>query len=413
MSGDRAHDGVVSTEPAVPGQPVLRWASRAHDIPEVGRELDRIWSTVSLTAAAPEGGVERRIAARSSVMNLVVIAGRSEVGERAASIVGGLTGRHPSRALIVSQADPDGPAWLDAQIHAHCVLPSPGAPETCSELVFLTVGGGTGQHLAGVVAPLLIHDLPVAIWWPHEPRFESAQTRDLLTLADRLLVDGSGWAGDGLLRLRQMAALPNQLRLEITDFALVRQARWREALASTFDRPALLPYLGSLRSIVVRYAARTTTVGRTNVVKPLYHVAWLAARLGLAIDRPLRPVGDEAGGYRTELRARSRRVPVALLPAEADSPPGTTLAVDLRCERRGSALEVGVSAMAEGVIVRASVDGEAMPERRFHAPRQRESDLLAQAIDESAHDHVGAAALRAAAALIGDLPGTGGRGGAH
>ena len=82
-------------------------------------------------------------------MNLVVVAGRGEIGERVASIVEGLTGRHPSRTLIVTPADPDGPAWINAQIEAHCVLPSATAPETCSELVYMTCGGESGQHLSG------------------------------------------------------------------------------------------------------------------------------------------------------------------------------------------------------------------------------------------------------------------------
>jgi glucose-6-phosphate dehydrogenase assembly protein OpcA len=398
MSSDHHHDGLVTTELGAPGRPVLRWASRARSVAEVGHELDRIWSSVSLTTRDGEGAEERRVAARSSVMNLVVVGGRAEVGERAASIVEGLSGRHPSRALVVCQADPDGPAWLDAQIHAHCVLPAAGAPETCSELVYLTVGGQAGQHLAGVVAPLLVHDLPVAIWWPSEPRLESAQARDLLALADRVMVDGSGWSGDGLRRLAQLADLPRRLKLQVTDFALVRQARWREAIASTFDRPALLPYLSGLRSIEVRYAARDSAPGRTNIVKPLYHVAWLASRLGLAIEWPLR-ADDRATGYRATLRSRSRRVAVVMRPAEDPAPPGTTLAVDLRCERRASALEIDVTAEAEGVVVRAAVDGEAMPVRRFHAHRQRESDLLAQTLDEAGLDRVGAAALAAAAEL--------------
>ncbi|HSL97297.1 MAG TPA: glucose-6-phosphate dehydrogenase assembly protein OpcA [Candidatus Deferrimicrobiaceae bacterium] len=368
----------------------------------MGHELDRIWSSVSLTTRDDEGAEERRVAARSSVMNLVVVAGRAEVGERAASIVEGLSGRHPSRAVVVSQADPDGPAWLDAQIHAHCVLPAPGAPETCSELVYLTAGGQTGQHLAGVVAPLLIHDLPVTIWWPSEPRFESIQTRDLLALGDRILVDGSGWSGDGLRQLVQLAELPTRSQVQVTDFALVRQTRWREAIASTFDRPALLPYLSSLRSIQVRYAARDSAPGRTNIVKPLYHVAWLASRLGLTIDRQLEQDG-RADGYRAVLKSRHRRISVVLRPAESVAPPGTTLAVNLRCERRASILEIDVTALAEGVVVRAAVDGKAMPERRFHAHRQRESDLLAQSLDEAGLDRVGAAALAAAAELVDEM----------
>ncbi len=413
MSGEHSHDGMVTTEPATPGQPVLRWASRARGIAEVSRELGRIWSTVSLTTLAPDGtGLERRVAARSSVMNLVVIAGRAEVGERAAAIVEGLTGRHPSRALVVSLADPDGPPWLDAQIHAHCILPAPGAAETCSELVYLTAGGETGQHLAGCVAPLLIHDLPVAIWWPSEPRLESRQARELLALADRVLVDGSGWSGDGLRRLAQLAELPARDRVEVTDFALFRQARWREAIASTFDRPALLPYLSGLRSVAVRYAARDRSAVGANVVKPLYHVAWLASRLGLGVDRPLSAAPD-GPGYRATLRARRRSIPVTLVPEVATAPPGTTLAVDLRCERRHSVLEIDVTALAEGVVVRATVDGAAMPPRTFHAPRKRESDLLADAIDEAGHDPVGAAALAYAAMLASASPDVAGHGDGH
>ena len=71
-------------------------------------------------------------------MNLVVVARQPEVGARARRPSAGSTGRHPSRTLIVLAADPDGPPWLDAKIQAHCVLPRADAPETCSELIFLT-----------------------------------------------------------------------------------------------------------------------------------------------------------------------------------------------------------------------------------------------------------------------------------
>ncbi len=43
--------------------------------------------------------------------------------------------RHPSRTLIVTSADPDGPAWIDAQVQAHCVLPREDVAETCSEMI--------------------------------------------------------------------------------------------------------------------------------------------------------------------------------------------------------------------------------------------------------------------------------------
>jgi glucose-6-phosphate dehydrogenase assembly protein OpcA len=393
--------GPVAAEPAVPGRPVLRWSSRTDSIPGIEAELARIWASVSLTAPSEGGEQERWVAPRSSVMNLVVIAGKGEVGERVAAIIEGLTGRHPSRTLIVSQADPDGPPWLDAKVQAHCMLPSEDAAETCAELVYVTAGGETGQHLAGVVAPLLIHDLPVTIWWPDEPRFDAAQARDLLELADRVLVDGSSWSGEGLARLASMARLPATYGVQVADFGLLRQARWREAIASTFDRPNLLPFVHGLESIEVSYASRNGIAGATNVVKPLYHVAWLASRLAMSIASPLSRQAEPWGGYQATLRAGRRTIPVALKPIRSSSPPGTTLTVELVAARRSKRLAIEVTAQADGVTVRADLDGAAMPERRFLAPRRREADLLAETIEGAAGDTISAGALAMATALIG------------
>jgi hypothetical protein len=383
-----------------PGQPALRWASRARSIPEIEKELGRIWSSISLTTPNEDGAAERRVAARSSVMNLVVIAGRGEIGERVASVVEGLTGRHPSRTVIVSPADPDGPAWLNAQIEAHCILPSATAPETCSELVYLTCGGESGQHLAALVAPLLIHDLPVTVWWPGEPHFESRSALELLPMADTIIVDGSAWSGDGVAGLGAMCSLPGRFKLEVADFALLRQARWREAIASTFDRPNLLPFLGHLERIEVRYAASDGTPGAANVVRPIYHVAWLASRLDMGVVAPLRPGPGMWSGYDAMLRHDRKRIPVSLRPIESNAPRGTTLAVELYARRGRSELVLEVTAYADGVVVLASVDDQRVPERRFLAPRQREPDLLALTIDSAGHDRVATEVLAMTSRLL-------------
>jgi glucose-6-phosphate dehydrogenase assembly protein OpcA len=392
--------GPIAAAPAAPGTPVLRWNSRVRSIPQIETELARIWSQISLTTPNEDGNPERRIAARSSVMNLVVIAGRSEVGERVASVVEGLTGRHPSRTIIVSIADPDGPAWVDAQIQAHCILPSATAPETCSELVYLTCGGEAGQHLAGMVAPLLIHDLPVTVWWPGEPHFESRSARELLPMADRVIVDGSAWSGDGVSGLAAMADLPRRFELEVADFALIRQARWREAIASTFDRPNLLPFLSHLERIEVRYAAKDGVPGAANIVRPIYHVAWLASRLGLAVAEPVRAGTGAWSGYDATLRDGSRRVPVSIRPMESSVPRGTTLAVELYARKRRAELVIEVTAYADGVVVQAALDDVRMPERRFLAPRRREPDLLAMTIDAAGRDTIGGEVLAATERLV-------------
>ena len=414
-SEHRLMDVPVLNAPGVVGQPALRWSSRTDSLAGIEAELARIWRSAPLTTDALGGVPERRIAARTSVLNLVVIARQPELGERSAAVIRMLAGRHPSRTLIVSSADPDGPSWLDAHVQAHCILPRENAPETCAEFIDLVAGGETGQHVAAIVAPLLVHDLPVTLWWPGDPPLASRQALDLLEMADRLVVEGSHWSGDGLDRIVALAALVDDRHLAggtlaISDFALLRQSRWREAIASCFDRPDLLPFLRGITSVSVTYAALPGAgTGGTNIIKPLYHVAWLASRLEMTVVRPL--VVDRAETFDGEadlgsalvgsLRAGRRPVDVRLQPAASEWSSGTTLTVEIRARRHRQELEITVSAEEESVMVRSSLDGRTLPERRFMAPRRTDVELLAETIESVGQDPIAVAALQMAARLVG------------
>jgi glucose-6-phosphate dehydrogenase assembly protein OpcA len=411
---------MVTETPIRIGEPVLRWTARARSIAEIEGELARIWSTPDLTTRI-EGETSRHVAARTSVMNLVVVARRPELAERCAATIQSLTGRHPSRTIVIQSADPDGPSWLDARIEAHCILPREDAPETCAETIHLTCGGESGRHLAAIATPLIIHDLPVTIWWPGEPPFTTRAAQDLLAGADRLVVDGSTWSGNGLGRLGDMASLLDTTRMAISDFALVRQSRWREAIASTFDDPDFLPYLRSIRRIAVTYGTHdeVESAGSTNLVKPIYHVGWLASRLGLSVLKPLAPAGGSGSGGVTAGRSQPSRgsrpsvgrglaatltdgradVAVVVRPVVSTMPSGTTLRVELLADRRGSELRTDVTAEAETVHVRVWQDGVEVLDRRFRAARRTDVDLLAEAIESGAHDPVSMGTLRAAAAI--------------
>ncbi|MBI2778049.1 MAG: glucose-6-phosphate dehydrogenase assembly protein OpcA [Chloroflexi bacterium] len=412
-------DGASGLAPGLDA-PVLRWFSRTRTIAGIEAELAKIWATVPLTTPGRAGEPERHVAARTSVMNLVVIARRPELGEHASSVIRTLTGRHPSRTLVLSSVDPDGPSWLDADIEAHCVLPRADAAETCAEFIYLRVGGESGRHLAAIVAPLIVHDLPVVLWWPGDPPLGTKQAVDLLEMSDRLVVDGSAWSGDGLDRLAALASIVTDRNLgaghvAVSDFAMLRQSRWREAIASTFDRPELRPYLGGLRSITVRYAVHEGAVaGATNLIKPLYHVAWLASRLDLAVAEPFRiaePLAAAAADGTTDalglppvlrgaLRAPRRRIPIELVPVISPMHAGTTLAVELQARRRAGELAMAVTAEADAVMVRATLHGRRLPERRFMAPRRTEVELLAETVESVGRDPVAVGALLAAATLV-------------
>jgi glucose-6-phosphate dehydrogenase assembly protein OpcA len=403
MAAEAPPDSGADRAPAPPGEPSLRWSSRARSIEGIEHELARIWAEPNLTVLV-EGEPERRVAARTSVVNLVVVARRPELGERAGAEIAALTGRHPSRTLIVAPMDPDGPSWLDARIQAYCMLPQVDAAETCAESILVLAGGDAGRHLSAIIAPLLIHDLPVTLWWLGEPPLGTEAARDVIELADRLVVDASTWSGDGLSRLAQLAAIAiDDDGPDVFDYALVRQARWREAIASAFDRPDLLPFLGSIRRIAVTYASSAKApVGTTNVTKPLYHVAWLASRLGMTVVEPLHdaPKAVRRGRVAT-LRHGAHSVTVVVRPVDSTMRAGTTLRVELLAERRGSELRVDVTAEAETVRVRAWEDGIEILDRPFRAPRLTDVDLLAEALESPPRSPVTVGALQAAGALVG------------
>lgn len=393
-----AHDPFEVTGPTE-----VRWRGSAHSLAEIEQSLARIWSDPDVRAAGV-GRDDRRVAARTSVLNLVVIASRPELAERSASTIARLSGRHPSRTIVVTVLDPEGPSELAADIEVHCSMPRLGLPETYSELIYLRATGEGSRHLASYVSPLLVHDLPVALWWPGDAPFGAEPAEAVLDLADRVVVDGASWSGSGMARLRRLARLLERPSLAVFDFALVRQARWREAIASVFDDPGLEPYLAGVESITVRYSSHEPVRGRprTNAVRPVYHVAWLSSRLGMSVTSPLVPVSPahRPGGFRAELSQGDHVVNVRLEAVDSPLPDGTTVAVRLVADRGRNRLTADVTAEAEMVRVRVRVGRREVRDRAFRARRRTEIELLSEAIEWGGRDRVTADALRKAGELV-------------
>jgi hypothetical protein len=293
-------------------------------------------------------------------------------------------------------------------------------------MIYLSAGGEAGRHIQALIAPLLIHDLPVTLWIPGEPSFLSPWARDVSDMADRIVVDGSRWNGSGLTRLSEMGVVAEG-RLAISDFALIRQSRWREAIAATFDLPEFTPFLRSIRRIAVTYATHDELGDPegTNVVKPVYHVAWIGGRLGMHVASPLTPVRRPAkptdgvaragrgaaassrkgtaavpGGFDAMLRHGTADVAVVLRPRLSPVPQGTTLRVEILAERRGNELRADVTAEADTVLCRVWLNGVDVLERRFNSPRRVDVDLLAEAIETSGDSRIERETIRTASLVV-------------
>jgi glucose-6-phosphate dehydrogenase assembly protein OpcA len=399
-----------------------QWGARASSVAEVERALAQMWaaaahsaSTSGLSDAADAEamgdprvapflvhGADVRVRTRTRVLTLIVSASRPETEERAIATVAQLAGRHPSRAIIVAPGDPEGPPSIDARLSLTCIVRPDSMTETCAERILLRVGGEATHHLSGVVAPLLIHDLPVVLWWPDDAPFGSVQLRELLDTSDELLVDSGSFRDDGAIRLTQMAATIAAGEAAIRDVGWMRLTLWRELLAALFDHPLLRPELQAVRSVRVDVLRPAATL---RVSKAALFASWLAASLGWEVSRPLGPQrGTDSlhaswrsgrGEVKLELRPVSTHAPVGARGA------GSLQRVELELARGGHLIRARVTRHSDHLLATAEWDGAEITRRAGRLEPFEEAPYLADALDRLGRDRVFEAAALQAARLIG------------
>jgi len=383
----------------------LRWTSSATTVAEADELLTKLWASSEarrfLVSDSPAAATTPEpIAVRTGVMNLAVVANGAERATHAASILATLP-RNPSRTLFIVPRDPEGPATFAARLEVFCaVTPRGDGTSACTELLWIDVGGPAAHHLASIVPPLSLHDLPTLLWWDAPVNAAASDVRQLLRGVDRVIIDGATQPGDGLSTIRTLFTAAEGAGVALTDFALLRQGRWRDSIATMFDEEAATPFLSAINTISVDYSGGKGSSASINVVRPAYHVAWLASRLNASIKTPLH-LGDGAG-WRAELHDQLRHaVAVELNPVDSVLGAGTTIAVRIAADRRGDHFDLEVRADSTSTRAIAKINGAVVHERTFQAPRWTEATLLSESLEFGEVDPLSPAILRTMSALIG------------
>jgi glucose-6-phosphate dehydrogenase assembly protein OpcA len=381
----------------------LRWKSTAHSVVEADALLARLWSSTEsrqqISAGAPtDANGATPIAVRTGVMNLVVVAPGEERAVGAASSLVSLP-RSPSRTLFIVPRDPEGPPTFQARLEIFCaVTPRGDGTSACTELLWIDASGEAGRHLSSMVPQLSLHDLPTLLWWDHTVDPTSRDLKELLRGVDRILFSGAEQRGVGIDVVRDLITLSSASATALSDFSLIRQARWRDAVASAFDEPEVAPYLHAITKIRATYSAGSTLNAPVNVVKPTYHLAWLASRLNARVAEPLT---SQAGVWSGAVEEEGRRIALTLEPVLDAGRSGTTLALHITAERRGGTLELSVRADGATTQVRAEVNGALVLERTLRAKRATDAELLSQALELGEVDPLSPSILRTFAQLVG------------
>lgn len=387
------------------------WEERDTTVRAIAGHLASLWD---VPAGTDDGGdplvTEKGLPhARASVLNLIVTVVDEAAADRVVRTLVGLGVRHPSRAIVlVPQHGADG-APMDARISTHCNDLTGGGERMCYEEVVLTVRGEAAEHLSGIVAPLLIHDLPTHVWWPGDPPWSDPVFDQLVEMGDRVIVDSSDFS-EQLIGLRRTANL--RRRSGVGDLAWERLAWWQELTAQFFDAPRFRRYLPNLSRLHVRYAlpspvARLRAEEQDEVApgvaspmaQALLYAGWIGTRLGWRRHRTLRPLSG--GGFQLRLEGRHEMVDLLLEPATtAEVRPGELLSVRLRSLGETGAAEFIIDREEDDAIVATNADGMTALLRRVPMHSPREPELLSSQLTLDAADPVYEDALRAAAILL-------------
>ncbi len=248
------------------------FTGEAASIAEIDRELARLRDQASGEGEMPN--------LRTSVMTHIAWVPEAWT-ERARKTLEGMAERHPSRTILLLPEPGADDDRIDAQIALECYAIAGAQRQVCSEVIELRLLGSRCEAPASVVQPLLISDLPVFCRWRGRPDVDSPQFRQLVGIADRLIVDSTEWE-DLPDAYADFARIFDDVAA--SDIAWARTQRWRSLLAS------LWPGIAEVRRLRVR-----------GTDAQAYLLAgWLRSRLGkqieLEIDRAERLEAVELDG---------------------------------------------------------------------------------------------------------------------
>lgn len=391
-----------------------RWHVRARSITECVEQLGQVWTTAAAQAERSALTAEDistalgdprlaghldshrsvRVRMRTSVLTLVVIAPRPETAERAIAAINALHQRHPSRAIVVSPGDFDGPSLMDAHIYADCKLSERADAEMCTEEILVKTGGELSQHLSRVVTPLLIHDLPVVLWWPDDPPFGSRQFTEVVGTCDRLLVDSGTFHEDGGARLAGLATVVSD-GVAVSDIGWLRLTLWRELLAGLFDHPLLMRELDHIRHVRIDISRPTSTL---RMSKAAFYCGWLASRLGWEVKQPLTRHPEDDDMMIGTFRNGRRDIKVELRPVRAtldgsQRAAGSLVRVDIEAERPRSVIRARITRQADHLLATADWNGAQVTRRAGRLEPFDETPFIAEALERPGMDRIFEAAL--------------------
>jgi glucose-6-phosphate dehydrogenase assembly protein OpcA len=226
--------------------------------------LERTGKTsAGLLARAREAATQRAAQGQGVAPEVV---GQKAVGAMADAIAS----QNPCRIITLMPASGNDEGVV-SQVSVSCPIQKRSQSTlVCGEYITLKATEVGLHRSTGLVASLLIGELPKYLWWKAAPEAGNELFRKLGSLCDLVIVDSSGFQEPET----ELANLQSLLQdgLQIGDLNWSRLAAWQELTAEAFDPPQRRAALKEVDRVVVDFE-------KGNSSQALMFAGWLASRL--------------------------------------------------------------------------------------------------------------------------------------
>ena len=222
------------------------------------KDLRNLWSDLGRNAEV-SGGV-----LRACGMTLVVAAESEADCQELRHTLGVLMHDHPARAIVLRLNEKPG---LDANVFSQCWMPFGKHQQICAEGIEITAGATELSHVAQLLLPLIVSDLPAVLWCRGSRVFTENAFTPLLSLVQKIIVD-SAPAQDGRAAIAAIRGLRRQGRL-VADLAWTKLTGLRELIASLFDEGTAV----GIKSVQIFYG------GDAPTPSSIYFAKWMECAL--------------------------------------------------------------------------------------------------------------------------------------
>ncbi|MGH9869693.1 MAG: glucose-6-phosphate dehydrogenase assembly protein OpcA [Candidatus Polarisedimenticolia bacterium] len=364
---------------------------RRVELPAIEREL----AALSEKAQGTAEGISR-----ACQLNLLVCCRGVAQARDAEAVVASISAECPSRAIVTVVDESTGQDRLEAAISAHCAVGgAQQGQQVCCEQITLTGSGRGVERLPRVVLPLLLPDLPVAVWYPEDPGLTeksgyASVARALAGTADRVVMNARGLhdAWRSLLALASLETI-------IADLSWQRLRGWREMTATFFDSHAFEAYPARLSRLRVAYAVPFHTARQPHphagAAEAILLACWAASRL------QWRPAGVSDGACTLERPHGAGTAELALVPEPSARPAGQVIAFVL--ESPDATFRLERSEVLDCVTSTVTIPETCPVPRSARVAEREDGELLCRALGPGADDAVYAEALGLAAGMAASL----------